>query len=91
MQKFPEWDFQPEPKVNELTAQEVGNGEASEKHREFPSGWVPESLSEAHEFGLDPVILIQSVSLHLMRLIIMKNSLLIIHRIVENLYTVTSN
>ena len=30
---------------------------------------VPESSSEAHEFGLDPVILIQSVSLHLTRLI----------------------
>ena len=68
MQKFPEWDFQTEPKVNELTSQEVSNEEASEKHREFSSGWVPESSSEAHEFGLDPAILIQSVSLHLTRL-----------------------
>ena len=57
VQKFPEWDFQTEPKVNELIAQEVGNGEASEKHREFSSGWAPESSSEAHEFGLnfDPI------------------------------------
>ena len=31
--------------------------------------WVPKSSSEAHKFGLDPVTVSKSVSLHLTRLI----------------------
>ena len=31
--------------------------------------WVPKSSSKAHKFGLDPVTVSKSVSLHLMRLI----------------------
>ena len=65
--------------MNELLCltQEVGKRGASEKAQGVPIRLRAAQLrqprprsSEAHEFGLDPVILSQSVSLHLTGLVI---------------------